>query len=173
MVPHPGVRLLREQFIAHRRALRDSALRVLGCRQQADDVVQDAFLKLSAIPATLEVQQPLPFLRRMVRNLAIDRYRRGALESAVFYGDQDENATWRAAETPEAILIGRQSLAAVIAALGTLPVRTRQAFELHRLEEQTQRQIAARLAVSPTLVNFMIRDATAHCRAALEGTASP
>ena len=170
-MPHPGVRLLREQFIAHRRPLRDSALRVLGCRQQAEDVLQDTFLKLGALPPSLEVQQPLAFLSRMVRNLAIDRYRRSALESSVFCGDDVEHEPWRTAETPEAILMGRQSLSAVIDALATLPERTRHAFELHRLEEQTQRQIATRLAVSPTLVNFMIRDATSRCRAALEGSA--
>jgi RNA polymerase sigma-70 factor (ECF subfamily) len=34
----------------------------------------------------------------------------------------------------------------------------------------TQREIAQMLDVSPTLVNFMIRDALDHCRSALEST---
>ena len=60
-----------------------------------------------------------------------------------------------------------QALRIVMAALQELPERTRHAFELHRLEGVSQRDIAERLKVSPTLVNFMVRDAHNHCRSKL------
>ncbi|MFC6978486.1 sigma factor-like helix-turn-helix DNA-binding protein [Microbulbifer taiwanensis] len=56
----------------------------------------------------------------------------------------------------------------VARALGELPERTRRVFELYRMGGHTQREIAKMLGVSPTLVNFMIRDALNHCRSALE-----
>lgn len=44
------------------------------------------------------------------------------------------------------------------------PKRTRYAFEMYRLHGVPQKDIAKELGVSPTLVNFMIRDALVHCR---------
>jgi RNA polymerase sigma-70 factor (ECF subfamily) len=41
------------------------------------------------------------------------------------------------------------------------------AFEMYRIRGMTQKDIAVTLGVSPTLVNFMIRDAMTHCREAL------
>ena len=40
----------------------------------------------------------------------------------------------------------------------------RHAFEMYRLHGVPQKDIAKELGVSPTLVNFMIRDALVHCR---------
>jgi hypothetical protein len=54
-----------------------------------------------------------------------------------------------------------------MAALQELPERTRQAFELHRIDGVPQREIASQMQVSPTLVNFMVRDAHNHCRSKL------
>jgi RNA polymerase sigma-70 factor (ECF subfamily) len=62
--------------------------------------------------------------------------------------------------TPEQIAIRLQHLSMVWEVLANLPARTRQAFSLYRLNGLTQREVATRLGVSVTLVNFMIRDAT-------------
>jgi DNA-directed RNA polymerase specialized sigma24 family protein len=56
------------------------------------------------------------------------------------------------------------SLNLVSSALSELPERTRYAFERHRVYGLAQKEVAKELGVSNTLVNFMIRDALAHCR---------
>ncbi len=61
----------------------------------------------------------------------------------------------------------RQALCALAGALSELPERTQRAFEMCRLQGMTQKEIASELGVSPTLVNFMVRDACIHCRAKL------
>jgi RNA polymerase sigma-70 factor (ECF subfamily) len=53
-------------------------------------------------------------------------------------------------------------------ALAQMPERTRYAFEMYKLHGRTQNDIAKDLGVSPTLVNFMVRDALLHCRQALK-----
>lgn len=68
---------------------------------------------------------------------------------------------------PEAIMIGSQYLQLVSQALSELPARTRHVFELYRIGDYTQSQIASQLDITTTLVNFMIRDATNHCRSAV------
>lgn len=158
-----------EAFITHRRALVDAAARIVGCRWRAEDLAQDAFLKLSEIDKQSDIQQPLHYLFRMVRNHAIDSTRRTALETRYCDRcDEDEVANICSPRpTPEAMLIQQETLDMLDRALDGLPERTRTAFSLHRIDGETQKAVAERLGVSPTLVNFMIRDAHIHCQAAL------
>lgn len=158
---------IRQLFIASRLPLRDCAARILGCRQRAEDVVQDAYMKLSDGIEELHILNPGAYLFQLVRNLAIDRHRRSAFEQQVFAGSDDELQPGSGV-TPELQAIHMQDLVLVARALGKLPERTRAAFELHRLAGKTQREVALQLGISTTLVNFMIRDAMECCRAALQ-----
>lgn len=156
-------------YLANRSALRVAALKILGNPERADGVVQDAYFKLAEVSGVLDIRQPLAYLFQTVRNLALDRHRRTVLETGLFAAEEEGGDVPAPAATPEAIAIGRQDLQRVAAALGELPERTRRAFELYRIGGWTQRDIAEELGVSATLVNFMIRDTLAHCRAALNG----
>ena len=66
--------------------------------------------------------------------------------------------------SPETSHINFSTLERIAVALTELPNRTRYAFEMYRLHGVQQKDIAKQLGVSPTLVNFMIRDALVHCR---------
>ena len=158
---------IRHQFILSRSQLRDAAARILGCRQRAEDVVQDAYLKLVDSMDELEIKNPLAYLFQLVRNLAIDRHRRSVFELQVFSPEEEGLNVGSLAATPEAQAIHSQHLGMVSRALGSLPERTRSAFEMHRLGGKTQREIATQMGVSTTLVNFMIKDAMQCCRDAL------
>ncbi|AKU21063.1 RNA polymerase factor sigma-70 [Massilia sp. MB5] len=157
---------IRQLFIASRAQLRDAAARILGCRQRAEDVVQDAYLKLADGIEELHILNPGAYLFQLVRNLAIDRHRRSAFEQQVF-SPGEEALQAGSNVTPEVQAIHTQHLVLVARALDKLPERTRAAFELHRLAGKTQREVAADLGISTTLVNFMIRDAMECCRDAL------
>jgi RNA polymerase sigma-70 factor (ECF subfamily) len=154
-------------FVAHRNQLCHVATKILGSRERAEDVVQDAYLKVMEVRAVFVVKQPVAYIFRIVRNLAIDHYRRATLESGVFTVEEEGQHVPSTSGTPETIAISRQHLSLVALALDQLPERTRRAFDLYRMGGHTQREIAEMLEVSPTLVNFMIRDAVGHCRRAL------
>lgn len=162
---HVGLRGL---FIAHRSQLRQAAMKIIGTSEQADDVVQDAYLKVVEMAAEFDVKQPLAYLFQLVRNLAIDRHRRTVLESRFFASEEEGLHVPATAGTPEAVAVNMQQLRLVADALAKLPERTRRAFELYRIGGHTQREVADQLGVSTTLVNFMIRDALTFCRAAIE-----
>ncbi|AJD47475.1 extracytoplasmic-function sigma-70 factor [Isoalcanivorax pacificus W11-5] len=156
-------------FVTHRTRLCHAAMKILGNRERADDVVHDAYLKIIETDAALEVRRPMAYAFQVVRNLAIDRHRRNAFESGVFACEEEGEHVAAPTATPEVIAISRQDLELLAQAMAQLPERTRRAFEMYRIGGETQREIAAQLGVSTTLVNFMIRDALTHCRAALYG----
>ena len=161
-------------FVAHRAQLKRAAQQILGDTHSAEDLVHDAYLKAVEADGGAHacVRQPLAYAVQMVRHMAIDRCRRTTLEQRLFEAGDDAGTEvpTPAAATPEALAIDRQQLSLVASALAQLPERARRVFELYRFEGRTQRDIAAMFGISPTMVNFMIRDALDHCRTALRGS---
>lgn len=156
-----------EVFIVHRPQLRSLAKKIVGTVDLADEVVQDAYLRLAeGGGAGVRIERPYCYCCQVVRNIALDHCRRRSLEAKVRVHTEDGELP----EVPsgggslEDRLDGWRLIRAIDEVLGTLPPRTRQAFELFRVGELTQREIGAHLGCSATLVNFMVKDA----RTALE-----
>lgn len=153
----------------HENALIHCAERLLGCRAQAEEVVQDAFLKIWEQRLGEQVREPQRFLFRVVRNLALDRLRRHALEQRYLQQQLGLSLDAPASNpSPEDETLGHDMLRQLVSALAELPARMRRVLILIRLEGRTQRDVAQFLGVSPTLVNFMLRDTLAHCRQRLQ-----
>ena len=66
-------------YQAHWSTLVRSAWMMCGSREEAEDVVHDAFIRLGAM-GSQEITNPLAYLRRCVVNLLTDRRRHEALE---------------------------------------------------------------------------------------------
>ncbi|RZT39135.1 RNA polymerase sigma-70 factor (ECF subfamily) [Cupriavidus agavae] len=162
-----GADTLLDLFVENRRALVGAAARIVGSRDLAEDVVQDAFLRLRDLTDDGAIRCRLSYLYQVVRNLAIDTYRRQSLEQKWMTGEDEGVNAASPTTAPDLIMIGRQALCALALALAELPERTQQAFEMCRVQGMAQKDIASQLGVSPTLVNFMVRDASIHCRARL------
>lgn len=149
-----------EVFIAHRAQLRSMAKRIVGTADLADEVTQDAYLRLVEGTCARKVDRPFCYCCQVVRNVAIDYCRRQSIEAKVrvytVEGDLPEVPVFASMGQR---LDDRRLIDAIDQALGALPPRTRQAFELFRLSDLTQREIGARLGCSATLVNFMVKDA--------------
>ncbi len=91
--------------------------------------------------------------------MAIDVCRRRSLEAEFFVGEVEGQSVSAPHLSPELSAISGEFLMRIAETLSQLAPRTREAFVLYRIEGMTQRDIAAKLGVSPTLVNFMIKDA--------------
>ncbi|MBN6716216.1 RNA polymerase factor sigma-70 [Pseudomonas capsici] len=165
---------LLQAFVDNRPVLVKVATRITGCTSRAEDVVQDAFFRLQSAPEiSSSIKAQLSYLFQIVRNLAIDHYRKQALEQK-YSGSEEEglNVVVHGA-SPETSHINFVTLEHIADALAQLPSRTRYAFEMYRLHGVPQKEIARELGVSPTLVNFMIRDALVHCRKVSRQDLSP
>jgi RNA polymerase sigma factor (sigma-70 family) len=168
---------LLDVLIANRPMLVDLARGVVGCASLAEDVVHDVFIKLVDFPNQDAVRQPVAYVTRMVRNASIDEFRRQNLEDTYHAEEGDGLHVPSPAPSPEATLLARDTLRHVYTALEQLPPRSRAAFEMVRLREETLQSTARALDVSQTLVHFMVRDAEKHCADCLDacnrGVAGP
>jgi len=154
---------LLDVLIEHRHRLVTLAASLIGCGSRAEDVVHDLFVKLAAFPNQEAIRQPVAYVTRMVRNAAMDACDRQTLENTWHAGPEDGLDVASSDPGPEAALATRDALRQALDALAQLPERTRAAFELVRLREETLQDTARALNVSPTLVHFMVRDAVKHC----------
>jgi RNA polymerase sigma factor (sigma-70 family) len=151
-------------YNTHREALLRLAAKFLGCRARAEDVVQDAFVKM--LESDLASKEPARYMFRVVRNLSIDRLRRQRLErNHGVEAEQEEQIRFEV--SPERVLAGRESLDQLVGALNELPKRMRIVFDLSQIQGYTQRDVAKVIGTSPTMVNFLLRDTLSHCRARL------
>lgn len=158
---------LEQLYHGSHRSLVDAAQALLGCRARAEDVVQDAFLKLWESGDQHVIQEPIRYLFRMVRNLAIDRLRRLALEGRYRFDEEPLDELPAPQSTPEQAAISELEWQRMYQAIGELPERTRTVFTMSQLEGYSQREVASHLNASPTLVHFLLRDALTHCRSRL------
>jgi RNA polymerase sigma-70 factor (ECF subfamily) len=160
--PDMAIGGLRAALLENRAAL----LRFLLARrvpaEEAEDILQDLFLKLEAHPAG-PVAEPRAYLYRMAENLLLDRRRsagrRTGREEA--WATAQLGATRDADDRPtaEQVLIARERLALVANALAALPERTRLVFRRFRIDGVAQREIAAELGISLSAVEKHLQKA--------------
>lgn len=155
-------------YLAHRVALVDYAVSVVGCRARAEDVVQEAWLRFDRQGDSADIHSPASYLYRIVRNLALDQLRRSATERAQPDADEVLARLPSHHPSPEQSVTRQDELAAIARVLQLLPERTRVAFEMHRLGGFTLQQVAAHLNVSISLVHQLVQEALRHCIASIE-----
>lgn len=154
-------------YMAHRRKLVTVANGIVGDSDRAEDVVQEAFLRFRNAASDQLPDEPVGYLYRVVRNLALDRRRRQTLEDRyVSSVGMDDFVAAVAADkpTPEDEVIARQELRNVLAALDDLPERTRIVLEMHRFGGCTLKEIAAHLGISLSLAQVLLKRAVVHCQ---------
>ncbi|MGH8656524.1 MAG: RNA polymerase sigma factor [Gammaproteobacteria bacterium] len=150
-------------FIASREALRRFFTRYLGCPEIASDLVQALYLRLERAPSVSDHEQARAWLFRVATNLARDnvklRRRRDELLKTARIG-----GTEYATPTPEDMMLGREQIRTLQAAVAELPSLCAEVLFLSRMEGLTHGAIAKRLGVSKSLVEKHVMRALNHCR---------
>jgi RNA polymerase sigma-70 factor (ECF subfamily) len=162
---------LGELYDAYASTALATALRVLGDREEAEDVVHDAFVavwrKIDRFDADRGSLRA--WLMTVVRNRAIDRIR--ARRPKMDLDDADERSLLRTGPNPTwEDTLRNTSAVEVRAALAALPEEQRRAVELAYFEGYTYREVAEVTGVPPGTANGRLRLALAKLRDALAGT---
>jgi len=155
-----------ELYLSHRGALVRYANRLVKDAARAEDLVQEAFLRLSGATATTIFEEPLAYLHRIVRNMALDLARHLAVESRYEVGGVEDLAASvpDTLPSPEAAAATREQFHQLLRALDELPERTRIAVEMHRLGGYKLREIAAHLNVSISTAHALVAEGVEYCQ---------
>lgn len=155
-------RLYREHNQALLRFLR---LRV-DSDQEAWEVAQEAYVRMLQLDSARAVSFLSSYLFRTAANIAIDRQRRKSLALRVDQAAAHHEAPVEAA--PEAIAQMREEIELISRLIDELPPKCREAFYLHRFDELSPADIAARLEVTPRMVHHYLVRALVHLRSRLD-----
>ena len=150
-------RLLETWAHKHQDALLRYFKRRVSPPEQAEDLVQEVFVRLARRAELETIERVESYLFRVAASVVADHFRTQArVPSAVV--PYDDSRHGQAGFAPERVLSGRQALDQLIDALGELPERTRQIFVLYHLEQMKQKDIAVRLRMPlSTLEKHMAR----------------
>ena len=156
-------------FLEHRAALIAYAQKIVGREGPAEDIVQDAWLRLQKPIKTGAPDHPTGYLYAIVRNLALDRRRQMQREQKLICKVDPESLEHQAdgRPSPEHIVLHRDEIAAMETALAQMPTRTQEIFRLVRVQGLTYREAAKQLKVSNSSVQKHLASATKHVMQAL------
>jgi len=135
--------------------------------QEAEDLVQEVFLRLAAREPAASMDHAEAYIFQMAANLLRDRARRYSTRSAADRAMQADANSFEEI-SPERVLLGKQRLALLERVLGELPERTRVVFLLHRFEEMKYAEIARRLEISVSSVEKHMMEAMRQIRIRFE-----
>lgn len=152
---------LETHFLAHRTALARFVRARCGHQADAEDILQDLWIKLGAVATPPD--EPLSYLYRMADHLIIDRARSArrrerrddAWNEMAIGGDPPSSA----APSPERAVMARNELARVAALFDSLGEPTTGIFKSYRIEGVPQREIAERYGLSLSAIEKHLQKA--------------
>ena len=153
-----------ELYLAHRGELLDYASKIIGDRSQAEDIVQEAYLRFGSAASQQVMSEPLSYLFRVVRNLSLDMRRRTVRDLGRLTAYGEDHRLPDGLPSPEVTVAGRQELRLLRMAMAELPEQQRVALEMHRFSGHTIREIAAHLDVSVGTAYSLLKQSLDHCR---------
>ena len=162
---------LAELYDRHSRLLFGLILRILRDRGDAEEILQEAFVRVWTRAEIYDARKcgPLPWILRLGRNLAIDRLRRRRHRDIPAPGGRVAEAMpdWDI-QSPEAVVLEAERRQALTDALAGLPAEQRQLIEAAFFEGYTQSELARRFGLPLGTVKTRIRTGMIAMRQQLE-----
>jgi RNA polymerase sigma factor (sigma-70 family) len=150
----------------------------IKCQEAAADLTHETFLRFHQFIKTTPPNNARALAFSIAINLATDYQRKLKVRQKVMV--DKEHDPFRLPDTqavadnsPERIVMARQQLQLVYAALEELPVDCRNAFIMQSIDGLTQVQIASRLGVSQVKVYRLLLKAMSHCQLRLNAQNEP
>jgi len=171
-MPTPEWATIEQVFAALESPLLGYARRLLGDFSLAEDVVQDAFMKLHA--QFRQVRAPQPWLYRTVHNLAIDHQRRArkivSLDAPSSDGTTPASDAADSQPLPDEQIARWEGIGLVRLVLETLDARSREIIRLRFNEDLSYKEISGRTGLTVGHVGYLLHHALKAMAVELEKT---
>jgi RNA polymerase sigma-70 factor, ECF subfamily len=139
------------------------AFSLLRNRQDAEDAVQEAFLKLYRGEAWLRMDNEKGFLARTVWRVALDYLPRAA-ERTLDVSEMELAASGGAGVSPEQSAVDKDERAVLRRLIDGLPEELRQPLVLSSVEEMTSREVAEAMGIPEGTVRTRVMRARAELK---------
>jgi RNA polymerase sigma factor (sigma-70 family) len=130
---------------------------------EADDVVQETYLRVMQYANQIELEHPRAYLFRIAANVTFDHNKVMKSDRDRFDSEVDPDSFHSEAPDQEADCEARQRLQRCLAALERMPAIYRHVFLLHRIDGMTQSEIAEALDMPKRTVERYIARALERC----------
>jgi RNA polymerase sigma-70 factor (TIGR02957 family) len=156
-----------DPFVAHRGLLFTVAYEMLGSAADAEDVVQETWLRWDAIGevARAEVGDPRAFLVRMVTRKALDRLRSNARRREEYVGAWLPEPLLTAPDVADDVELAESVSIAMLTVLETLTPTERAVFVLREVFDTPYDEIAGAVGKSAAAVRQVAHRAREHVAA--------
>jgi len=144
------------EILVHESALMRYLLRSWFRREEIHDLRQEIYVRVYEAAAKTRPAMPKSFMFTTARHLMTDRLRRGRVVSIEAVGDIDALNVLIDEISPERRLGARQELKRLTDAFDRLPDRCREVVWLRRVEELSQKEVAARMGISEKTVEKQV-----------------
>lgn len=126
--------------------------RIVPAGLEVDDIIQEAYAKLAALPGDAQINYPKAYLYQITKRLISEHVRRSAVIPIDTIAEPEKLSLAETDFTPERILSARQELERVYQAIARLPGPCRAVFVMRKFDDMPQKAIAAKLRISENAV---------------------
>lgn len=158
--------MVRRLFQEHNRALIGFLVAKLNSQAEAQDVAQEAYVRLLQLEPASAVSFLRAHLFTIASNLAIDRLRQRQVRERISPQDFFEDLLTRPG--PDRTVLAQQELDIIKAALRELPEKCRRAFMLHLFAGHSVQEVAVQMRLTDRMIRHYIARAMAVCRQRLD-----
>jgi RNA polymerase sigma-70 factor (TIGR02957 family) len=163
-VDTPSLRLVTDPFVTHRSLLFTVAYEMLGSAVDAEDVVQETWLRWVDVEQD-EVRDPRAYLVRMVTRQALNRLRTLARLREDYVGEWLPEPVLTSPDVADDIVLAESVSMAMLTVLETLEPTGRAVFVLREVFEMSYEEIADAVGKTPAAVRQIAHRAREHVAA--------
>lgn len=146
------------EIMPHERAVRSWIARRWGNVVEPDDVIQEAYCRISRLASVDYIENPIGYFRRTAQAVVTDHLRRIGIINFVSLTEIEWMNVKDAEPLVDRMVVADQELKRVTALLSELSDTCREAIRLRRVEGVSQREAARRLGVSEDVIrNHLVR----------------
>ncbi|MBN9320343.1 MAG: RNA polymerase subunit sigma-24 [Caulobacterales bacterium 68-7] len=140
------------QVLPHEADVRAWLRRKGAAPDEVDDVVQETYCRLAALPRVDHIANGRAYFFQSARNVAAERARRARVVRLDWLTEIELERIVDSEPIADRVLAGRQELRRIERLIEALPERCKEIFRLRRIQGISQKEIAQRLNVTENVV---------------------